>query len=369
MITVSRNSTLNKPPFINDAEFKSLSISHQSKPIAISLRKAKSIRKQRTLPHCEIEFFDFGSKFIFEIIEIEGELPSTELGLYLKFDDNVIKITLSGEWNDDEGLYVKNFGFDVGQQGETPNSVFLLKTFWIMLGLSVKLKIKIPVLNQEATMSFDTDLKAISELLQTRQIAYRLMVIEKTYGIRLSVPQFIEGRDIENIAFCYKAIIERKFEWFCDTLTFFPLSTTEYIDLLPPTNSLFLLTFPTQNETRIIFDRSLNLGQLFIEIDQAMVVNYEEARQKLLALNGAPVEVIVKSMNGKMRYKAINVPILPKNAFSREIQQLIDLEEKFDSMFFDKYINSFSNAFEGLTDVQIQAITERPDLEEEAFNF
>ena len=360
---------LDKPLFIDGAEFKSLSISHQSKPIAISLRKAKSIQKQRTLPCCEIEFCDFSSKFIFEIIEIEGDFPSNELALYLKFDENVLKITLSGNWRD-KGLYLTHYGFSVAKQGETPTAVFLLKTLWAMLGLSSKVKVKIPVLNQEATMYFDNNLNEISDFLQDRQIAYRLMVIEKTLKVSLPLPNgFISGVDIENIAFCYKAIVEREFDWLCNTLTFFPFSTAENADLLPPTNSSFPLTFPTQDEIRVIFGYSLNLKKILIEIDKAIVVNYEEAQQKLLALNGEPVEVIVKSGNGKMRYKAINVPTLSKNAFSREIQKLIDLEEKLDSMYFEKYLNSFSNAFEGLTDEQIQAITERPDLEEEAFNF
>lgn len=322
MITVSRNSTLNRQPFINGAEFKSLSISHQSKPIAISLRKAKSIQKQQTLPHCEIEFLDFDSKFIFEIIEIEGELPSNELALYLKYDDNVLKITLLGEWNDNEGLYVNNFGFDVQQQGETSYSAFLLKTFWAMLGLSAKLKIKIPVLNQEAIMSFDTSLNAISELLETRQIAYKLMVIERTYGISLNVPDFIEGEDIGNIIYCYHSIIDRKFEWFCN-----PNRKVGEVE--------------TENFSPSIFGYQINLGT-----QRASVIKI-----------------------GKVQIESMTTPTLPKNAFSRELQKLIDLDSKFDSMFFDKYLNSFSNAFEGLTDEQVQAITERPTLEEEAFNF
>lgn len=68
---------------------------------------------------------------------------------------------MAGDLNDNEGLSINNFGLSVEKQGETPLSVFLLKTLLAILGLSIHVKIKIPVLNQEATMSFNTNLKEI----------------------------------------------------------------------------------------------------------------------------------------------------------------------------------------------------------------
>lgn len=367
MISVSLNPTISKKPIADSVDFKSSSVSHKSKPIAISLRK--SVRKQKILPRFEIEFFDFDYKFAFDIVEIEGDLSSGEIVLYLKFSGNIIQITLSGEWCDNEGLHINDYGFGIEKSGKTPIDVFLINTLWAMLNLSAKVKINIPDFKQEATMSFDMNVNEISEFLQTGQIAYRLMVIEKTFKIKLPFPKFVDGKEVENIAFCYHAVVEREFDWLCNNLTFFPLSTNEYADLLPPTNSSFPLTFPTQDENRYIFGHLLNLKQLIVEVAQAIVVNYEEARQKMLALSGESVEVIIKSVTGKMRYKTINTPTLPKNAFSREIQKLIDLEEQLDSVCFEKYLDSFSNAFEDLTDEQVQAVTERPILEEEAFNF
>ncbi len=369
MITVSQNPTLNKPLFINDAEFKSLSISHQSKPIAISLRKAKSINKQQILPRCEIEFFDFGSKFIFEIIEIEGEMPSDNIALYLKFNANILKIILSGDWDDNEGLFVKNFGFDVVQQGETPISAFLLKTFWAMLGLSAKLKIKIPVLNQEAIMSFDTNLNEISELLQTRQIAYRLMVIEKTFSINLPFPNFIDSKEIENIAYCYHSVIDRKFEWICASTIIPWRASQEYLSLLPEKNIPFQMQYGPESFHKEIFGYSIDLGLQLAKIEEYVLDDFDDVNEKLSRLDASEVLVKAHSKNGLMQIESITTQTLPKNAFSKDIQKLIDLEEKFDSMYFDKYLNSFSNAFENLTDDQIQAVTERPTLEDNAFNF
>ncbi len=339
-----------------------------------SLLRAKEISNQKQLSsRFEVVFPDFDSSFDFEIIKIFQNLESNNIIFYLKLSKSlIIKAILSGYWTQqkDPEFYLQKFDIELEKKDETPVTVFLVSTFWAMLSLGEKVVFSIPNSDFNFTNSFDLPLDEIGILLQERQIAYRLMVIEKALKTSLPFPDGgIDSRDIENITFCCNAIVEREFDWLCKRLTFFPLSTTEYSDLLPPTNSPFLLTFPTGNEKKAIFGRSINLGQLLIEIDQAVVANYEEAKQKFLLLNGEPVEIVVKSMNGKMRFKTINVPTLSKNAFSREIQKLIDLEEKLDSMYFEKYLNSFSNAFEGLTDEQIQAITERPMLEEEAFNF
>lgn len=369
MISVSQHSALNRPPFINGAEFRSLSISYQSKPVAISFQRTKSFREQKTPPQCEIKFLDFDSKFTFNIVEIENELPDNQLSLYLGFDDNIFKVNLSGEWRDNEGLFVNNYSFDVIRQGETPKSVFLLKTFWAMLGLSAKLKIKIPILNQEATMSFDSNLNAISEQLQTRQIAYRLMVIEKTFKVKLPVPEFIQGEDVENIAYCYNSVINRKFKWFCPPAKVTWYATAEYFSLLPQKNLSFPVQYGPEPLEKKIFNYNINLGLQIARIEDYILDNFDEVKEELSKLDGREVWVQSRSKNGVMEIQALTTPNLPENAFNQDIQKLIDLEEKLDSKFFDKYTNSFSNAFDGLTNEQIEAITEQPNLDEEAFNF
>lgn len=337
------------------------------------LSSASILKHKHTTPSFEATFSDFNYVFNFEVVKISGGLESKNIILYLKHSENIIiKATLSGYWTHQEesNFHLQKFDIEVERNYETPISVFLLSTLWAMLNLSKSVKFSIPDLNYDFTNSFDLSLNEINDFLQDRQIAYRLMVIERALKISLPLPNgFISGINIENIAFCYNAIVKREFDWLCNNLTFFPPSTTEYLNLLPSTNSPFPLTFPTPDEKRMVFGHLLNLQQLFVEIKQAIVINYEEAKKKLFDLSGAPVEIIVKSTNGKMRYKAMNVPILPKNAFTKDIQTLIELEEKLDSMYFGKYLNSFSDAFENLTDEQIQAITERPTLGEEAFSF
>jgi hypothetical protein len=367
MMTATKNLTSNQIPSVNGYDFKSLSISHQSKPIAISLHK--SIQKQKKSPRFEIEFADFDYKFNLEIIEIEGEFPSNELILYLRFADNVIKVVLSGDWQDDEGLFINNFNFGVEKQGETPTSVFLLKTLWIMFSLSANVGIEIPELNQKAMMLFSANLNAISESLQVRQIAYRLMIIEKTFKIRLPFPQFIDGKDVENIAYCYHSVVDRKFEWHCKSAITTWTATQTYLSLLPEQNISFPIQYGIEPIEKEIFDYRINLGLQSGKIEEAVLDNFDEVKTKLSKLDGSEVLAHVRSKNGLVQIESITTPNLSTKAFTKDIWQLIVLEEKFSSMYFDKYLNSFSDAFESLTDEQIQVMTERPTLEQEAFNF
>ena len=76
-----------------------------------------------------------------------------------------------------------------------------------------------------------------------------------------------------------------------------------------------------------------------------------------------------RSINGKIKMIALDVPSLPQNAWSKEIQKLVDLESKLDEMLLDKYFNLASSTLEGLTQEQKESITQRPELDEEAFNF
>jgi hypothetical protein len=276
---------------------------------------------------------------------------------------------LSGTDKNDEGLIINNYGFTVEKQGETPLSVFLLKTLWAILGLSSKINVSIPELNQEASMSFNTNLKEISEFLQVRQIAYRAMVIEKACNVTLPLPEFIEGNDIESIAYCYHSIVDRKFDWFCGSTTIPWFATPTYQSILPFQNEPFKMQYGPEPFEKEIFGYRINLGSQLAKIEDYILDNFDEVKSKLIKLDGSQIFARTRSKSGTMKIESITTPTLPKNAFSKDIQALIDLDAKLDSMVMDRYFNLFSNAFEGLTNEQIEALTQRPDLSESAFDF
>jgi hypothetical protein len=321
MISVANTSTVSPMLFESSYGFKSSSIQSQSKPTAKSLIESDLIKVQQNPRRFEITIPDFDYKFNFEIIDTTCDIGS-EIVFYLKFNENVIKAVLSGELQPNKGLSINKFGFSDEVQGKTPISAFRLRTLWVMISLSKEIRIRIPSLNQGDTMSFDINLNKISEMLKFRQIAYRLMVIEKTFDIRLPFREFIASEYVESIAYCFHSIVDRKFDWHRNAKAQIGSVQTYY-------------------EKKEIFGKIINLGQ----------------------------QKITVSRYGVAEIESITTPALPKNAFSKDIQKLIDLESKLIDAMFEKHVNSYSNAFEGLSDEQIEVLTERPILEEEAFNF
>ncbi len=275
----------------------------------------KTVKTKRTnlAKSIEVSFTDFDYKFKFEVIKEKRESRTSTF--YAKVNEEILIFTV--ENNIEQNNYKSKTELGIEPKNNTPNSLFLVSTLHAMMALSVKTRIRSNTFDFTVLPNFE--LNKISQFLQQKQATYRLMVIERTFNLSLSVPK---NHDVSSVNYCYHSVIDRKFEWECNTDT--EIGFTE-----------------TGNETKVIFGRTIDLGQ-----------------QKFSLIRYKIAEI-----------ESITTPTLPKNAFSKDIQKLIDLDEKLDSMVMDKYLNSFSNAFEGLTNEQIEAITERPTLEEEAFNF
>lgn len=383
-ITV-QNTTLpniipNPISFYGNGHFSS-NIENQAESVPLESLQRFS---EQTALQCYLKFSDFDTEFAFEIFDIEGDfdirsdVESVEIALFLNLDNQIkLKVILEGDWKKTEPkvghtFHITNFGFRLLENFDTPLSVFVKSTLWAMLGLSSKLKITFPLLNNYFVETrFELSVDEITKLLKERQIAYRLMVIESTFGIPLPFPQgFIDGKDIENIAFCYKAIIEREFKWFANPTTIIPWQANEEsFAWLPVSKEPTPMIFTPETVIKSIFGIEIPIGIMTGKIDKAVIDNYDEAKGKLQKLDNEIVHIHQRSLDGTITMIAVNVPHLPKSPWSEKLNKLIDLESNLDEMVFDKYLNSFSNAFENLTDEQVKVITERPNLDEEAFDF
>ncbi len=268
----------------------------------------------------KIEVAEFDFELELKISKVE--FFQTEIVFHLEFYTSILKLSFYGI-KEDNRFRVKAYSFDLEKNDNTPELVFRFESLLSICGLGKKLVIQLPNNKCELSNSSKLELAKISNSLQGRQLAYRLMVTEKALRVHISFPKGpIARKDIESIGYCYHSILDRKFERFCNT-------------------NLQIGTVQTYDEKREIFGKSINLR-----------------KQKFTVLSYGVTEV-----------ESVTTPILPKNAFRNDIQKLIDLDEKLDSMVMDKYFNLFSNAFEGLTNEQIEALTQRPDLSESAFDF
>jgi hypothetical protein len=328
-------------------------------------------------PSCKLEFSDFDTDFEFEVSDVEGSLDSNEIILYLNLDNQVtLKATLEGTWekskaNGIPNFQTKNFGLRLVEKLETPISTFLSSTLWAMLGLSTKFKFTFPIFNDYyLNASFELPVDEISKLLQERQIAYRLLVIETALGIELPFPQEpIDGKDVENIAFCYKAIVDRKFKWPAP-LIFSPLQANkENLTSFPETNEPIPIIVGQELVIKTIFGSQINLGIMGFREENSVIDNYNEAKEHLQSLDNEIVTIERRPINGTITIISADIPHLPQNPWSEKLQKLIDLESKLDEMILDRYFTLASSTLEGLTEEQKKEITKRPDLDEEAFDF
>ena len=324
------------------------------------------------ISYCNISFSDFTNIFKFEIVEVAGNEFSEQIIFKLEYADKIfVHLKLNGYWelNKEPEFQLNDVDWFFEEKENNPISAFLLETLKVILCLSNKVKIEIPTIDYWFAVTVPLPLSDTSKILQNRQLAYRLMVIEKAFHTSLPFPRrFITGEEVENIAFCYHAIIDREFEWTCNSFTVFPPAIEENLKYLPSKNTSYHLTFPTLNEIRIIFNHQLLLGQFIIDIEKALIENYEEVKGSFAELNGQSVKMIIKPSSGKITYKSLNAPNLPKKAWKSDIQKLIDLDNKFNSLFLERYFKLAASTLEGLSKEQKESITERPKLSIKGFD-
>ncbi len=324
--------------------------------------------------YCNISFSDFDNIFKFTIADKIWDRFSNEILFTLDyFNIFSIQLKLNGYWEleeKEELFQLNDVDWNFIEQKSDPASIFVLNTFQAILCLSNKVKVEFPAADYYFNISVPLPLNSISEILHNRQIAYRLMVIEKAIKVSLPFPKkFLTGEEVSNITYCYHAIFDRKFDWTAKPQIIPCIANKDSLSWLPETSEPTPVTFRPEPVFKSIFGVKIPLGLMTGRIEKNVIDNYEEVKTKLLKLDGEIVEVKQRSIDGIIKMIAVDVPELPPNPWNDKLQKLIDLETQLDTKYFDKYLNSFSKAFEDLTEEQSQAITERPTLEDNAFNF
>lgn len=321
---------------------------------------------------CNISFSDFADVFEFQITNVLGDEFSEQIVFTLEYANAFsVDLKLNGFWEigQEPEFQLLDVDWQLQENGNDPASAFALETFKAILCLSDKIKVEVPVINYWFQVSIPLPLDKISEILQNRKLAYRLMTIEKAFQTSLPFPKrFILSEEVADIAFCYHAIVDKQFEWFSESITVFPFAIEENKKYLPLENTAYHLTFPILNEIRVIFNNPLSLGQFRIDVERAVIENYEQVKAAFDALDGQRVEVRIEPLNGKIKYTALNAPNLPEDAWKIETRKLIDLDEEFNSVFLQKYFRLAALSLENLSEEQKQSITERPELSIKGFD-
>jgi hypothetical protein len=242
---------------------------------------------------------------------------------------------------------------------------FMESTLNALLALAEEVRLAIPEIDLDLKLRFNLPLLNISRLLQARQTAYRLMVIEAATGNQFSLPPHFSPNDMSAIIFAFLAITERSFDWQFDTYMLpFRANDAGLNQLMQVHQSA---TFTINQEEVPVLDKSVLLGDARVTVADAIIENFDQVKKALEKLDDTLVQVVIRSATGRATFELTHAPHLPDNPWPANIQTLVELESQLDTRLVSRYHALAASTLEGLTVEEKAAVTTRPELDEEAF--
>ncbi len=217
--------------------------------------------------------------------------------------------------------------------------------------------LQIPELEVSQKLFFNPAAFRISLMLQRRQWAYRLMVIERATGKEFFLPPNLSPAEMSLVAFAYRAIVERSFVWPIEEANYYTRYPPEVLAQLPPDNSPVRYQIGPLILSKNLLGQLLSLGTETMIIEDMVFQNAEEARRELALGDGHPVEVIIRSLSGQARFELPEVPRLPDAPWDERIQQLINLESQLDASIVARYHALAAATLADLTEEEKKEIT------------
>jgi hypothetical protein len=313
----------------------------------------------------EISFPDFARSFRFELTDFDdSEIESGRVFVRAAIDPTATMVlTLLGV-SDNEGFHTRQFSFGFESVEKTAESDFRLSTLRATLSLANKTRLVAPGLGLDHWFRLNENLRDISEMLKLRQTMFRLMVIERATGGRFKVPAFIQGEDMEAIAFLYHSIVERSFGWpFEGTLTVSYEASKDLADNLETVNDSPDFSYPL-SQHKLLFGMEVSLGLVGITIINKDIENLEEILRELRMDDGHTVAVKVRSRIGLAHYNVRDAPRLPAKVWNDDLRMLIDMEFQLDAALVKRYDDLAAASLAGLNEDEKAQITMRSTIGE-----
>ncbi|HEX8843299.1 MAG TPA: hypothetical protein VF791_01450 [Pyrinomonadaceae bacterium] len=285
-------------------------------------------------------------------------------------DDNVyLDLNLIGQSIEPENKFKSGqFSLNYKIQEPRPRAHFVASTLMALIGLMGQFDLVISKPEVSTQLNFDLSLLEISKLLQRRQVAYRLMVIEETTGKQVLLPSAISEKEIATIAFVYHAIVDRSFIWPGGSLNSLIPATQENASQVEQIVQPFSWSLPLESFSETVLGQPINLGRVTVTMDDAVVKNLDEVREQLKTRDGRQVTLEIRSLSGQDKYEFTEIRCSSDLLWESQLQALIDLEPYLDAAIIERYHALAGSTLEGLTEEEKVAITARPELDEQAFS-
>lgn len=244
-----------------------------------------------------------------------------------------------------------------------PRAHYIAATIQSLLMMDKSASLRVDGLGFSGDMHFESSPKIVSDFLRRRQIAYRLMVIEKAFNDEFSVPPRISNEDVANIDFVYRAVVDRVFAWtfYQDS---FPFSANDRArELLAGMDGKQPFRFELDCLQPVLLGRTLNLGQAKLTVQNAALVNPEEVERDLQKLDGHSFDVFIRSLSGSANYQLLDAPSLPDDAWDKLVEEMIELDEKLVNNLFKAVNELAAGSLADLTEEEKSEVTIRPQFD------
>lgn len=324
----------------------------------------------------QISVPDFDIRIDSPIIKFSPEVERGELAIRVAFDKDVIGIvTLTGKLIEEGEKFLPEQVFLRSVLEESnPRANFINSTIGAIVGLAREVLLQIPDSEFNLKVRFDPPLLEISKALQARQIAYRLMVIEQATGKQFEAPpipsgspSMLSGKDVNDIAFVYRAIVDRSFTWPINLLEAEIPAIEEALAYLTSNISSLPYDYEVNSTTYNLLGETIQLGKGKIIIDDPFIDSVDEVKRKIMIGDGDTVEFHIGSRSGKAIYSFSEAPQLSDSPWNASIQKFIDLESQLDDRIVTLYNQLAASTLEGLNEEEIKEVTSNPELDYRGF--
>jgi len=313
---------------------------------------------------------DFHCKFSASLTDITDIIDSTTVIVRAILDKHVnLTLTLTGRLAEGGAVFqVNQTSVQIKPAEELARADFVALTLNALLALARGVTLEIPDIGLDLKyLNFDLSLLEGSRLLQTRQTAYRLMVIERATGIQFVLPMHFSSDEMTRILFAYRAIVDRSFNWPFEVYRLPVWANQETLARLITMKQSSQITFRLPPENDTILGKSIHLGDVKVTVEDGCIDNFDKVKKELETFDNHQSEVVIRSLNGQAKFELPNAPRLPASPWDSNIQGLIDLESPLDARLVERYHALAAATLEGLTEEEKAAVTARVELDEEAF--
>lgn len=244
--------------------------------------------------------------------------------------------------------------------------VFLRYTLFALLGLSRRVDLRLHIAGVEplVSLSFAIPLSAVSQYLQSRHLAYKVMVIERATQEQFFLPATRSAVEVATISFVYEAIVKRSFLWpdnYDGGVIRLPASREGLSELLALKQEREVKCGP-HPITSTLFGKTISLGVGTVTVLDAEIEDGDQSEAVLEGSEGREVQIGIRSLSGRIRYDLPEAPRLTEGLWDRNTQALIDIDSLLDAALFERYNALAAGSLAGLTDEEKARVTERVDF-------